>query len=87
MGRWSRLTVSAVSLVSVALMASALLDSSGSGALVDVTVAPGDSLWAIARTHAPSRDARAVIEEIRQLNVVGEGPLPVGVVLRVPAGP
>ena len=39
-------------------------------ALVDVTVAPGDTLWSIAGEAAPDRDPREVIEEIRHLNDV-----------------
>lgn len=35
---------------------------------VSVTVQPGDSLWAIAATVAPGRDARDVVADIVQLN-------------------
>ena len=53
--------------------------------MVDVTVAPGDTLWSIASQAAPDRDPRDVIEEIRQLNDMPGDVLPIGVVLRVPA--
>ncbi|MDV6014487.1 LysM peptidoglycan-binding domain-containing protein [Haloechinothrix sp. LS1_15] len=52
-----------------------------------VTVAEGESLWDIARTHAPASDPRAVIDRIRELNsTVGAdaGAVEIGSVLTVP---
>ena len=40
---------------------------------VTVTVQPGQSLWAIAGTVAPDRDARDVVADIVQLNNLGAG--------------
>ncbi len=63
----------------------ALASSAAAPRMVDVTVAPGDTLWSIAGEAAPDRDPRAVIEEIKALNDVTGSVLPVGVVLRVPS--
>jgi hypothetical protein len=35
-----------------------------------VVVQPGENLWAIARSAAPHRDPRVVVEDIRQLNAL-----------------
>lgn len=35
-----------------------------------VVVAPGQTLWAIARVAAPHRDPRVVVEDIRELNAL-----------------
>jgi hypothetical protein len=44
---------------------------------ITVTVQPGQSLWAIAGTTAPQRDARDVIADIVQLNnLTGGGVVP-----------
>lgn len=85
MGRWARLTLTMTALAAVVVIAASLTAGSAPGALVDVTVSPGDTLWSIATRAAPDRDPRAVIQEIRHLNDVSGTVLPVGVVLRVPA--
>jgi len=50
-----------------------------------VTVMPGDTLWSIAETVAPSVDPRSVIGEIQRLNALGHGSLQVGQQLALPA--
>lgn len=85
MGRWARLTLTLTALTAVAVVTLSLTAGSGSTAMVDVTVAPGDTLWSIAARAAPDRDPRGVIDEIRQLNDLPGTVLPVGVVLRVPS--
>ena len=84
LGRWARLALTVTVLAAAVVIAVSLMATSGSTALVDVTVTPGDTLWSIAAQAAPDRDPRAVIDEIRQLNDVTGSVLPVGVVLRVP---
>ena len=84
MGRWARLTLTITVLAAAVVIAVSMTAGSAPTALVDVTVAPGDTLWSIAGKAAPDRDPREVIEEIRHLNDVPGSVLPVGVVLRVP---
>ena len=51
---------------------------------VTVTVQPGESLWAIAGTVAPERDARDVVADIVQLNNLPAGTVLPGQQLYVP---
>ncbi|MET1085581.1 MAG: LysM peptidoglycan-binding domain-containing protein [Arthrobacter sp.] len=51
---------------------------------VTVTVQPGQSLWAIAGTIAPERDARDVVADIVQLNNLSAGTVHPGQQLYVP---
>lgn len=53
---------------------------------VTVTVQPGQSLWGIAATVAPERDARDVVADIVQLNNLSAGTVFPGQQLFVPAG-
>ncbi|GEK84880.1 LysM peptidoglycan-binding domain-containing protein [Microbacterium aerolatum] len=50
-----------------------------------VTVLPGDTLWSIAESLAPTADPRAVIGDIERLNALGTGSLQVGQQLAIPA--
>ncbi|WP_082874366.1 LysM peptidoglycan-binding domain-containing protein [Arthrobacter sp. OY3WO11] len=52
---------------------------------VSVTVQPGQSLWGIAATVAPERDARDVVADIVQLNNLSAGAVFPGQQLFVPA--
>lgn len=85
LGRWSRLALTITALSAIVVVVVTLTAGSSASVMVDVTVAPGDTLWSIAERSAPDRDPRDVIEEIRQLNDLQGGMLPIGVVLRVPA--
>ena len=85
MGRWARLTLTITVLAAIAVVTVSLVVGSAPQSMVDVTVGPGDTLWSIASQAAPDRDPRDVIEEIRALNEVPGGVLPVGIVLRVPS--
>ncbi len=85
MERWARLSLTLTVLATAVIVIAALTSGSASPRLVDVTVAPGDTLWSIASASAPDRDPRAVIHEIQELNRISGDVLPVGVVLRVPA--
>ncbi|MFF1251731.1 LysM peptidoglycan-binding domain-containing protein [Pseudarthrobacter sp. NPDC058329] len=51
---------------------------------VTVTVQPGESLWAIAGSIAPERDARDVVADIVQLNNLTAGSVLPGQQLYVP---
>ena len=53
---------------------------------VSVTVQPGQTLWGIAASVAPGRDARDVVADIVQLNNLAGGPVIPGQELFVPAG-
>jgi len=48
-------------------------------------VAPGDTLWSIARRLEPARDPRDVVFEIAQVNGVEPGSLVPGQELVIPA--
>ena len=85
LGRWARLALTVTALAAIAVVVVSLTAGPAPRSMVDVTVVPGDTLWSIAAEAAPDRDPRDVIEEIRQLNDMQGGVLPIGVVLRVPA--
>ena len=85
LGRWARLALTLTVVAAAAVVIGLLAAGPEPQVLVDVTVGPGDSLWSIASETAPTRDPRAVIEEIREINGVTSDVLPIGVVLRVPA--
>jgi LysM repeat protein len=85
LGRWARLALTVTALAAIVVVVVSLASGTTQQTMVDVTVAPGDTLWSIAAQAAPDRDPRDVIEEIRQLNDMQGGVLPIGVVLRVPA--
>ena len=85
LGRWARLALTVTALAAIVVVVVSLASGTAQQTMVDVTVAPGDTLWSIAAQAAPDRDPRDVIEEIRQLNDMQGGVLPIGVVLRVPA--
>lgn len=56
----------------------------GSGGRVHV-VAQGDTLWDLARgVVGPEGDPRPVIQEIRELNDLGTGPIVPGLRLEIP---
>ena len=69
----------------VVVVALALVPSTASPRMVDVTVGPGDTLWGIAAAAAPEQDPRAVIAEIERLNGLTSDTVRIGDVLRVPA--
>lgn len=50
-----------------------------------VTVMPGDTLWSIAESVAPTADPRDVIGEITRLNLLQGGALQIGQELAIPA--
>ena len=87
-GRWARL-VTTVSVAATAVVLSVALISGGpgvGGTVSAVTVEPGDTLWSIAQQFDPQADPRAVIDQIRTLNALGDDTIVPGVVLQVPTG-
>ena len=49
-----------------------------------IVVSPGETLWTIASRVNPEADPRAVIEEIKNLNVLNGSNLYAGQILRLP---
>lgn len=60
-------------------------DASVAASFETVTVFPGDTLWSIASTVAPTADPRDVIGEISRLNMLRGGELQIGQELAIPA--
>ena len=58
----------------------------GAGGTIAVVVAPGDTLWQLAREHAPDRDPRAVVTDIVALNDLGSSDVQAGAEVLVPLG-
>mgnify|MGYP003350677523 FL=1 len=93
--RRGRLMLSSLSFISILVVSSYLLigltstdaNASNSEALNNsslIVVAPGETLWTIASRVNPERDPRAVIEDIKALNVLEGVNLYAGQVLRIP---
>lgn len=55
------------------------------GTFTTITVAPGDSLWAIAEEVAPGHDPRDVVDDIVQLNALDSAEVQAGQRLSIPA--
>ncbi len=53
--------------------------------LQTTVVAPGETLWALAKRIAPGQDPRPVVEQIRRLNDLSGGGLQAGQQLLLPA--
>lgn len=82
--RWARLGMTLTVATLLGMGIHSALVPPRAGVLVPVTVTRGDTLWGLARDHAPDRDPRAVVDEIVRVNDLPEGVLPVGIVIRVP---
>jgi hypothetical protein len=85
LGRWARLSLTLTTLATAVLLVVSLLPASSTG-VQSVTVRPGDTLWSIASAAAGDADPRGVVEQIRALNGLTDGPLMEGMQLRVPLG-
>ncbi|WP_336923123.1 LysM peptidoglycan-binding domain-containing protein [Aquipuribacter sp. SD81] len=59
------------------------VDADAVGA-VSVVVDPGDTLWSLARDHAPDRDPRAVVHDVVRLNELASSTVLAGDRLLVP---
>lgn len=66
-------------------LASGADEAATSAVFATVTVMPGDTLWSIASTVAPTADPRDVIGEISRLNMLRGGELQIGQELAIPA--
>lgn len=66
--------------------AAATSQTAGTAATSTLTVAPGDTLWAIAVRVDPHSDPRAVVERLRELNGLASTQLRAGEELVVPTG-
>jgi hypothetical protein len=56
------------------------------GRTVAVVVAPGDTLWQLAREHSPDRDPRSVVADIVAINDLGSTGVQAGAEVLVPVG-
>jgi nucleoid-associated protein YgaU len=68
--------------IGLAAWASAPAATARPAAPATVTVQPGDTLWSIALDVAPNHDPRAEVDQLAQLNHLGQGSLSPGQVLR-----
>jgi LysM repeat protein len=77
-----------VGVLSVALATAAQAAHAGSATpdryVARVQVLPGQSLWSLAEEYDPHADARATVEQIRQLNSMAGDQIQAGAVLWVP---
>ena len=79
----------AVLLVVASFFTSQAQAATAGGDLTDtvrVSVASGETLWALAAEYAPERDPRAVVEEIVELNVLGSSTVQAGQSRHIPVG-
>jgi len=84
----ARLRKSAVlagAVLALSLGLAKVAEGGAGGGLVEVTVQPGDTLWAIAADRYPNSDVRAKVWQIEQLNHLSGETLQPGETLRVPS--
>ena len=53
---------------------------------IEVTVAPGDTLWSLATRMAGEADVRAMVDEIASVNALASADLQAGQKVRIPLG-
>ena len=78
------LAISAFSLFGIATSSAKATNETSNSATTQIVVAPGETLWTIAARVNPEIDPRAVIEEIKALNVIEGSEVYAGQVLLVP---
>lgn len=78
------LAISLVSLFGIATASAKATNETSNSATTQIVVAPGETLWTIAARVNPEIDPRAVIEEIKALNVIEGSEVYAGQVLLVP---
>ena len=75
------------------LLASAFGLSAGAGtsdsvgaptSFIEITVAPGDTLWSLATRMAGGEDVRAMVDEIASVNALASADLQAGQKVRIP---
>ncbi len=78
------LAISAVSLVGLATTGAKASNEESNTSTTKIVVAPGETLWTIAARVNPEIDPRAVIEQIKDLNVIEGSSIYSGQILLVP---
>jgi multidrug efflux pump subunit AcrA (membrane-fusion protein) len=78
------LAISAVSLFGIATSSAKASNETSNSVTTQIVVAPGETLWTIAARVNPEIDPRAVIEDIKALNVIEGSEVYAGQVLLVP---
>ena len=78
------LAISLVSLFGIATASAKATNETSNSATTQIVVAPGETLWTIAARVNPEIDPRAVIEDIKALNVIEGSEVYAGQVLLVP---
>jgi len=83
-GRLARAGVVAAAVLALSLGLARAAEGGAQGAYENLTVQPGDTLWAIASERYPGADVRAKVYEIEQANHLSAEVLYPGEQLRVP---
>ena len=78
------LAISLVSLFGIATASAKASNEASNSSTTQIVVAPGETLWTIAARVNPEIDPRAVIEDIKALNVINGSEVYAGQVLLVP---
>jgi LysM repeat protein len=78
------LAISVFSLFGIATSSAKASNETSNSATTQIVVAPGETLWTIAARVNPEIDPRAVIEDIKALNVIEGSQVYAGQVLLVP---
>jgi multidrug efflux pump subunit AcrA (membrane-fusion protein) len=78
------LAISAFSLFGIATSSAKASNETSNSVTTQIVVAPGETLWTIAARVNPEIDPRAVIEDIKALNVIEGSQVYAGQVLIVP---
>ena len=78
------ITITVFAAPSLTSSAKASFDQAGNKSQL-IVVSPGETLWTIASRVNPEADPRAVIEDIKNLNVLDGSSLHAGQVLRIPS--
>lgn len=78
------LAISLVSLFGIATASAKATNETSSSTTTQIVVAPGETLWTIAARVNPEIDPRAVIEDIKALNVIEGSEVYAGQVLLIP---
>jgi LysM repeat protein len=78
------LAISLISLFGIATASAKASSEVSNSSTTQIVVAPGETLWTIAARVNPEIDPRAVIEDIKALNVISGSEVYAGQVLLVP---
>lgn len=78
------LAISLFSLLGIATSSANASNEATNSTITQIVVAPGETLWTIAARINPENDPRAVIEDIKALNVIEGANVYAGQVLLIP---